>query len=117
MCFPEDDVAGAVHLAVSGGDGAVLAVASFSPQSAPHRPGASAMRLRGLAVEPQHQEAGVGRALVGAAVQRFRGEGYQMLWANGRDSVLGFYRRMGWLVVGEGFLISGIPHHVVSLEL
>jgi len=117
VCFPEDDVAGAVHLGVAGDEGALLAVASFSPQAAPERPGARAVRLRGLAVEPRLQQAGVGRMLLAHAVECFRTEGYEVLWANGRHAVLGFYRRLGWEVVGDGFLIVGIPHHVVSLEI
>ncbi len=32
--------------------------------------------------------------------------------------LLGFYRRLGWRVLGEGFLTdTGIPHHVVVLEI
>ncbi len=115
--FPEDDLAGALHLAVAEADGALLAVASFSPQSAPHRPDARAVRLRGLAVEPGAQHAGAGRMLLGAAVERFRGQGCELLWANGRDAVLGFYRQLGWQVVGDGFLIAGNPHHLVSLDM
>jgi len=117
VCFPEDEVSGALHLGVADRQGGVLAVASFSPQPAPHRPDVRAVRLRGLAVEPRLQQAGMGRMLMGTAAERLREEGYEMLWANGRDTVLGFYRRLGWRVVGEGFLISGTPHHVVSLEM
>lgn len=117
VCFPEDDVDGAVHLAVADAEGALRAVASFSPQSAPHRPDARAVRLRGLAVEPRLQQAGLGRMLLGVAAERFRRQGYEVLWANGRDTVLGFYRRLGWQAVGEGFLIAGNPHHVVSVDV
>ncbi|HSH62300.1 MAG TPA: GNAT family N-acetyltransferase [Acidimicrobiales bacterium] len=117
VSFPEDHVAGALHLGVTGDHGALLAVASFSPQAAPHRPGARAVRLRGLAVEPQLRQAGVGRMLVGTAAERLRSQGYEVLWANGRDNALGFYRRLGWQVLAKGFVMAGHPHHVVSLEL
>ncbi len=110
-------MAGALHLGVRDDDGALLAVASFSPGTAPHRPGARAVRLRGLAVEPTLQQAGVGRMLLGTAIERLRSQGYEVLWANGRDTVLGFYRRLGWQVVGQGFVMAGHPHHVVTLEL
>ena len=115
--FPQDAVVGALHLGVTGPDDSLLAVASFSPEAAAHRPGARAVRLRGLAVEPRCRQSGVGRMLVEAAVERFRSHGYEVLWANGRDSVLGFYRRLGWEVVGEGFVSAGHPHHVVLLEM
>ena len=117
VSFPEDHVPGAVHLAVTGDDGALLAVASFSPQPTPHRPDVRAARLRGLAVEPRFQQTGVGRLLLDTAGERLREQGFQVVWANGRDSVLGFYRRLGWRVLGDGFALGGIPHHVVLLEL
>jgi GNAT superfamily N-acetyltransferase len=68
VAFPEDDAPGAVHLGVAGADGVMVAVVSLSPQPAPHRPGARAARLRGLAVEPEHQGEGLGRLLVEAAL-------------------------------------------------
>jgi GNAT superfamily N-acetyltransferase len=117
VSFPEDHVPGALHLGVAGADGALRAVASFSPQPTPHRPDARAARLRGLAVEPPFQQAGVGRRLLDAAVERLREQGFQVVWANGRDGALGFYTRLGWRVLGDGFAISGIPHHVVLLDL
>jgi GNAT superfamily N-acetyltransferase len=71
-----------------------------------------------MAVEPTVQRSGVGRLLIDAAVDRLRAEGFEVIWANGRDSALGFYRRQGWEVAGEGFLNeNGIPHHVVVTEL
>ncbi len=115
--FPQDVVAGTFHLALKE-DGAVTAVASFSPEATPLRPGARAVRVRGMAVEPRLQGTGAGRLLLKAATARLRGEGVEVLWANGRDSALGFYRRLGWQVAGEGFTTAGgIPHHVVLTDL
>ncbi len=115
--FPEDDVPGTFHLAAEQ-DGAVLGVASFTPERTPHRPMSRSMRVRGMAVEPGVQGTGVGRLLLEAAVRNLRSRGVEVLWANGRDSALGFYRRLGWQVVGEGFTTdAGIPHHVVLTEL
>jgi GNAT superfamily N-acetyltransferase len=118
VVFPEDDVAGAFHLAAVDDGARIVAVASFSPEPTPHRPHARAARLRGMAVEPSWQNRGLGRMLVEAARERLRSEGFEVLWANGRDSTLGFYRRLGWDVAGDGFLTeTGIPHHVVLTDL
>ena len=118
VSFPGDHMPGALHLGLTDDDGVLTAVASFSPRPSPHHPGARAVQLRGLAVEPGLQQAGLGRLLLGTAIERLRGQGFELLWANGRDTVLGFYRRLGWRVVGEGFLTdTGIPHHLVVLEL
>jgi ribosomal protein S18 acetylase RimI-like enzyme len=120
VAFPEDGRPGAFHLAVrSAGEGDLVAVASFSPEPAPSRAGRRAVHLRGLAVDQAWQCRGVGRCLFEAAVARLRQEGVEVLWANARDSALGFYQRLGMEVVGEGFLLpeTGIPHHVVVLDL
>ena len=120
VAFPEDGRPGAFHLAVrleDGGD--LVAVASFSAEPAPCRPGRRAVRLRGMAVDQAVQRGGVGRDLFQTAVVRLRQDGVEGLWANARDGALGFYRRLGMEVVGDGFILSesGIPHHVVVLDL
>jgi GNAT superfamily N-acetyltransferase len=124
VSFPQDASAGAFHLAAvertcAGPDGAVtVGVASLYPAPTPWRPAAVApWQLRGMAVDDAVQSRGVGQALLVAAVERLRAEGADVLWANVRDSATGFYARMGWRTVGEGFLSVGIPHHVGILEL
>ncbi len=116
--FPEDDTPGTFHLAAVTEEGTVLAVASFTPEDTPHRPTSRCVRVRGMAVERGVQGTGVGRLLLQAAMDHLRSQGVEVLWANGRDSVLGFYERLGWRVLGEGFTTAtGIPHHVVLIDL
>ena len=116
--FAGDTDAGAFHLGVVDDEGTVVAVASFYLRPTPHRAGASAVQMRGMAVEPRLQGAGLGRLLVDAAAERLRREHVEVLWANGRDAALGFYRRLGWEVVGEGFVTDAdVPHHVVLVDL
>jgi len=52
-------------------------------------------------------------------VERLRVEGVAVLWCNARDSAGGFYARMGFEVVGDGFVVpeSGIAHHIMVLDL
>ena len=118
VVFPEDGRAGAFHLAVRRDD-TVLAVASFSTEATPHRPGRSAVRLRGMAVDWPFQHHGVGRLLVTTVIDRLRSAGVDVLWCNARDSAAGFYARLGFEVVGDGFVLpeSGIAHHVMVLDL
>lgn len=114
--LPEDRLPGTVHLGVVD-DGAVVAVATVLPEPTGFRPGASAARLRGMAVEHHLQGQGVGTLLLDAVVDWARRQGHQVLWANGRDSALGFYERHGWRPVGDGFTTMSLPHHVVVLDL
>jgi ribosomal protein S18 acetylase RimI-like enzyme len=76
------------------------------------------MRLRGMAVEPQRQGLGIGALLVHSGVQRYL-PAAGLVWAHARDPVLGFYERLGFVVVGEGFIdaATAIPHHVVLKHL
>jgi len=116
--FPEDRVPGCFHLGVTGPPGAgLVAVASFSPAPTSLRPGAAAFRLRGMAVDAEHQGQGLGRALLEAASSRLAARGAAVLWAHLRDSAVDFYRQLGWEVVGEGFVEHGLPHHLGIYEL
>ena len=94
-------------------------MASFSTEATPSRPGRSAVRLRGMAVEWPFQQHGLGRLLVTNVVDRLRAGGVDVLWCNARDSAGGFYARLGFEVVGDGFVLpeSGIAHHVMVLDL
>lgn len=102
---PQDDVAGAFHLAVLDHEDVVVAVGSFSPT------GEGAVRLRGMAVEPARQSQGLGGLLLDAAVDRLtRTGGVTLLWANARLPALAFYERHGFVAVGDPFDEIGIPH-------
>jgi GNAT superfamily N-acetyltransferase len=119
VVFPEDGRPDAFHLAVRDGDGPILAVASFSEEGTPHRPGRSAVRLRGMAVDRPAQHHGLGRLLMITVFERLRHDNVEVLWCNARDSAAGFYARLGFEVVGHGFVLpeSGIAHHVMVREL
>ena len=99
--FPDDDDRVTVHLAALGDDGRIVGVASLYRRD-------DGWQLRGMAVDDDVQGTGVGRALLEAVHERFRGE---HLWANCRDTAVGFYERMGWRIVGEGYDLVGMPHH------
>ena len=120
VVFPEDSRPEAFHLAVRDpAGGTVLAVASFSPEPTPYRPGLPAVHLRGMAVDDPWQHHGLGRLLVTTVIERLRRSGVEVLWCNARDSAAGFYARLGFEVVGDGFVLpeSGIAHHVMIRDL
>lgn len=114
VAFPEDDLDGAFHLAALDDAGAVIAVGTFSPAPYDGRP---AYRLRGMAVEPARQGNGAGWVVLAAGIERCRAAGAEVLWANARDTAIGFYEKAGMAVVGDGFESVGIPHHLVVLDL
>lgn len=119
VAYPEDERPGSFHLGVWEAS-ELIAVASFSPEATPLRPGRRSARLRGMAVRPDRQGHGVGRLLLADGLSRLRAEGYETVWANGRDSALGFYSHLGWIVEGDSFdlTIAGRPiaHHRVVVD-
>lgn len=77
----------------------------------------STAQLRQMAVDSATQQKGVGRAIVACAEGLAKANGYCVLMMHARDAVLGFYRKCGYEVVGEGFVEAGIPHHLMQKEL
>ena len=116
--FEQDAWPTTFHLGARDADGALVGIATFFPSPTPWRDG-KAVQLRGMAVEAAHQGAGIGRQLLDEAMERLRNAGFEVLWANARDTALPFYRRLGMEVVGEGFLTTDtkLPHHVVVRDL
>jgi predicted GNAT family N-acyltransferase len=104
---PQDEVPGALHLAVVDDDDVIVAVGSFSPTDGDRR----VVRLRGMAVEPSRQSQGLGGLLLYDAIDRLTRAGdVTLLWANARVPALVFYERHGFVATGEPFDDIGIPH-------
>jgi phosphoribosylformimino-5-aminoimidazole carboxamide ribotide isomerase len=93
-------------------DGVPVAISTWIP--AP-----PSAQLRGMAVEPNHQGAGLATRLLQEAYERLRALGVELLWAHARDTALSFYTGAGFTVVGDGFVTpdTGLPHHLVTLSL
>ena len=117
--FAGDDAAGTFHLAILDDAGRSLAVATASLQSCPLRVGRRAWKVRGMAVAPESRAQGLGGRLLEEIEARAIAEAVEVLWADGRDIALGFYRHHGWSVEGDGYLTpaTGLPHHTVVRDL
>ncbi len=100
--YPGDDAPGAWHVGAYH-DGDLLGIASVYIEAPAGETDPCAYRLRGMAVLPRAQGQGYGRALVQACLRHVRAHGGNLLWCNGRVSVLGFYRALGFEPVGEPF--------------
>ena len=115
---PQDELPGTVHLVARRG-GVVVGVVTYFAEEAPHRPGEPALRFRGMAVDPAEQGRGTGTALIRRVLDDARARNARVVWANGRDSAEGFYRGLGFEVVGDMFIdeTSRLPHHVICFDL
>lgn len=106
------------HLAAFAGSELVGVVSQFVEPSR-LAPGQRAEHFRGMAVTPTWHGRGVGRALMRAARDLARSRGAEVLWANGRDTALGFYESVGFRVAPDGFVddVMHLGHHVVIARL
>lgn len=108
-----DHVPGCFHLGVIR-DGVPVATGTTFPCESPDRAAANPWQLRFMAVEFDLQGRGLGRLVLDAIVDEVRSRGGDLLWANGRDTALDFYRAMGFVVVEGSAHASpstGLPHH------
>jgi predicted GNAT family N-acyltransferase len=76
-----------------------------------------AWKIRQVAVEPSWQGRGVGHALMLAVETAARDAGIKNLVLNSRESVCGFYEKLGYVSEGEPFTEVGIPHRRMQLSL
>ncbi len=101
-------------------DGIVVVSASFYPSTSPVDPDTPTWMLRYMATDPSVQGRGYGAAVLTEGERRVRELGAAQLWANGRDTALGFYRRLGWrTLVGSEHLSpeTQLPHTVITKDL
>jgi GNAT superfamily N-acetyltransferase len=108
--MPEDTVDGAFHVAVLGADGKAVGVATGTPTEPPFDAEPPAWRIRQMAVDPAVQGTGIGAALFDAVVQRIRERRGATVWAESRDTSLGFYLAQGMSVV------AGRAHRAGSVD-
>lgn len=107
--FSGDDVPSSRHYGAFI-PGAAVACATVHRNSWQHQP---AWQLRGMATAPAVRGGGVGRAILQFLEDDLR-HGAQVLplWCNARVPAVGFYRRMGWVVVSDVFDIPTAGPHV-----
>jgi GNAT superfamily N-acetyltransferase len=98
-------------------DGRVVVSASFYPMAAPIRRDLYSYQLRFMAVDFDVQGHGYGARVLDAAESALREAGAEQIWANARDTALGFYLKTGWELIPGSEHISGetqLPHHRIA---
>ena len=71
---------------------------------------ANVVRMRQVAVRPDRQRQGIGRALVGFAEQAARARGHREIVAHVREPVISFYASLGYELTGPRFIEVTLPH-------
>ena len=119
--YPGDVAPDSFHLGIRDGQSHLIAVASFYREPLPDAPaGDPQLRIRGMAVLPEHRGKGLGRALVDAGLAIARGQSPPptLVWCNARTTAAGYYAKLGFFPQGDEFEIEGIgPHYVMARGL
>lgn len=94
--------------------------ASLYPSTPPMNPELVTYQLRYMATDFDVQGKGYGALVLSFAEEEIKARGAQQVWANGRDTALGFYKAIGWkLVEGSEHLSpeTQLPHTVIYKTL
>lgn len=68
------------------------------------------VQLRQMAVCESHRGSGLGRRLLEESFTLAQSESARLMTLNAREPAIGFYRKAGFEVYGEGFVWHGVPH-------
>lgn len=75
------------------------------------------LRLRQIAVQDNLQGKGIGVSLMNFAEILARDKGYKKLVMHARETVVGFFEKLGYKVVGDKFTEITIPHVIMEKKL
>lgn len=92
------------HLAAFDHRGELIACLVLTPA------GQEQVKMRQVAVSPDWQGRGVGRALVEASEALSREKGFARMILHARETAVPFYRKLQYETVGERFEEVNIPH-------
>ena len=108
----------ALHL-VAERSGEVVAVSSWFSRAHPTYRGREGRQLRTMASAPEARGTGAATVLLADGLDRARTEGADHVWARARMTALGFYRRAGFVTLGEEYVdeTTGLPHIDIVLDL
>lgn len=101
-----------VHLAARLG-GELVGCAILSPVDSSQ----GVVKLRQMAIDPDHQGRGIGAQIVAFAEQLATARGHRQIVLHARESAVGFYERAGYAATGEIFMEVTIPHSEMVKQL
>lgn len=97
--------------------GELVCVGSFMKASKAIFEG-SQFQLRGMASTNNSQGKGFGKLLLTEAEKTLKNQGVEILWCNARTIALGFYKKLGYQIVGDVFQVEQVgPHFLMFKKL
>ena len=108
----EDHPEAAAYAALD--DGEIIGCVVLFPDLCPDLPdrAAGSGRIRGMATATEWRGAGVGGAVLDAALEHVRAGGGDLVWCNARTPARRLYERAGFRQVGEEWIEGDLGPHV-----
>ncbi|MED3553651.1 GNAT family N-acetyltransferase [Cytobacillus praedii] len=94
----------------------LISIASFCIEKNPDFSSEMQYRLRGMATLEEFRKLGAGKSLISFAGSLIKGQGFDLLWCNGRTSVQEYYSKLGFEVHGEVFDYPPIGPHIIMVK-
>ena len=75
-------------------------------------------QIRGMAVLPEFQKKGFGELLVKQSEEYVSNKNGTIIWFNARENAVGFYKKIGYEIIGTPFSIADIGiHYIMNKKL
>jgi len=111
--FDGDDLPTTVHFGIYQDD-ELLGIISVFEAKSPYFNDDRQFQIRGMAVLENQQKRGLGEKLVVKAEEYIAEKGGVRIWFNAREIAVGFYKKMGYEIIGNEFNIPDVgPHYVM----
>ncbi len=104
------------HLACYDKQGNLIGCMILTPEESVAEEPAT-VRMRQVAVRPDHQRGGVGTAFVQYSEEFARAHGFACMTMHARETAVPFYERLGYQRYGERFQEVTIPHWKMRKDL
>ena len=95
------------HALAIASDGAAIGTGRLEPNG----------KLGRIAVLLSHRGEGIGKAIVNQLIDYAREAGHDMVYLNSQTHARGFYEQFGFQVDGHVYMVAGIPHQRMTLQL
>lgn len=74
-------------------------------------------KIERMAVRRDYRGQGVGDALLNAVMDHAKTKNFTKARISAQDHAIAFYEKLGFVVLGEGYMEAGIPHHAMERDL
>lgn len=75
-------------------------------------------QIRGMAVLKDFQRKGFGEELVLYCEDYIKSQNGKLIWFNARENAITFYRKLGYEILGNGFVIENVGiHYIMKKEI